>query len=644
MFAVSRHNLSLLAVIVLSSPLAASAQAPDPLSISGQTPDQEWAASLSKYFPLRAAQAQSPDEIGPQPQIVRLSLVQGDVRILRGKAIEKRTGDTWEQAVTNLPLAAGYTLATGDGRAEIEFEDASTAYLAPNSVLALNVLTSAYGISQTQLSLLSGTLTTNFHPSTPGDIYILETPSDNLTATYPTPLTARVESYLDSMAVTKFNLPAPQSRVSPSARTPETVVYRRGVPVYDVDLPDAVALASWDLWVKERITTRNLRIARVMKASGLRQPLPGLEELDGKGDFFPCETVGRCWQPNTAWNGQPMPAGTDPSPPTPGATTAPRLTPAAYNPRQKPSLLAAAQSLSNGALGPNQYYVDDDPFPCTSLRTRSLYETDPATGKPRLLHRYVVDDPFNSYPYNWAVCHAGFWVHEHRRYVWYVDRRRHHQLPIRWVKHGDRTGFVPMHPLDEHGKPPLNLRHDVFVPRPGDPHTVDLVEFTTDGLKLLDKTPKEFAHPEIVALQRASTPQPIAREIALHSDPAHPTSTLAIHTTALSFNDKKQAFQLSHQTLDGSHLNISPQHFNASISSLQSQPHNTSEGGRIGSGTWNSAGGSSYSGGAPVARSAPATYSGSSSNSASNPSSAPASSSPAPSSSSSSSTSSSARH
>jgi hypothetical protein len=68
-------------------------------------------------------------------QIVRLSLVEGDVRISRGKEGERTTGSEWGQAVANLPIASGFSLVTGTGRAEIELEDASTIYLGDNSVL-----------------------------------------------------------------------------------------------------------------------------------------------------------------------------------------------------------------------------------------------------------------------------------------------------------------------------------------------------------------------------------------------------------------------------------------------------------------------------------------------------------------------------
>jgi hypothetical protein len=60
-------------------------------------------------------------------QIVRLSLVEGDVRVSRGKQAERATGGDWGQAATGLPIEEGFSLATGAGRAEIEFEDASTA-------------------------------------------------------------------------------------------------------------------------------------------------------------------------------------------------------------------------------------------------------------------------------------------------------------------------------------------------------------------------------------------------------------------------------------------------------------------------------------------------------------------------------------
>ena len=86
--------------------------------------------------PASAQPASAHPEGGRYPQIVRIRSLEGDVRVMRGKEGEKTSGATWEKAVAGLPLATGYSLVTGEGRAEIEFEDASMVYLAANSALA----------------------------------------------------------------------------------------------------------------------------------------------------------------------------------------------------------------------------------------------------------------------------------------------------------------------------------------------------------------------------------------------------------------------------------------------------------------------------------------------------------------------------
>jgi hypothetical protein len=96
--------------------------------------------------PSNAASSQTYD------QIVRLSLVEGDVRVSRGKDGEHATGGEWGEAVANLPIESGFSLVTGTGRAEIEFEDASTVYLGDNSVLSFNQLTTTGGVPQTLVS------------------------------------------------------------------------------------------------------------------------------------------------------------------------------------------------------------------------------------------------------------------------------------------------------------------------------------------------------------------------------------------------------------------------------------------------------------------------------------------------------------
>jgi hypothetical protein len=70
-------------------------------------------------------------------RIVRLSLIQGDVRFAREFHDDPLT-DTkavWETAPLNLPIREGYAVATGNGRAEVEFENGAMAFLGANSVV-----------------------------------------------------------------------------------------------------------------------------------------------------------------------------------------------------------------------------------------------------------------------------------------------------------------------------------------------------------------------------------------------------------------------------------------------------------------------------------------------------------------------------
>jgi len=59
---------------------------------------------------------------------VRISWVQGDVRLSRGDGKHTDLNRPWEQAQGGELLEQGFAVATGNGRAEIEFEDGSAAY------------------------------------------------------------------------------------------------------------------------------------------------------------------------------------------------------------------------------------------------------------------------------------------------------------------------------------------------------------------------------------------------------------------------------------------------------------------------------------------------------------------------------------
>ncbi|HVA16156.1 MAG TPA: hypothetical protein VMV59_00435, partial [Candidatus Dormibacteraeota bacterium] len=62
-------------------------------------------------------------------RIVRLSLVAGDVQVTR----PGHSG--WEAGAPNMPITQGVTIGTNDGRAEVQFEDGSTAWIAENTLV-----------------------------------------------------------------------------------------------------------------------------------------------------------------------------------------------------------------------------------------------------------------------------------------------------------------------------------------------------------------------------------------------------------------------------------------------------------------------------------------------------------------------------
>ena len=62
-------------------------------------------------------------------RIVRLSLVNGDVQVMRAEESK------WEPALLNMPIQQGFVVGTNAGHAEIEFENGGAMWLADNSIL-----------------------------------------------------------------------------------------------------------------------------------------------------------------------------------------------------------------------------------------------------------------------------------------------------------------------------------------------------------------------------------------------------------------------------------------------------------------------------------------------------------------------------
>lgn len=431
------------------------------------------------------------------PQIVRLSLVQGDVRISRNEAVASINDEEWEQAEVNTPIETGFVLYTGDGRAEIEFEDSSTAYLGENSLLLFSRLAVTDGVPDTMLKLLSGTITLNLHP-VPNESFLLKTQTDGLLIRYPQNCFLRVNSYTDAMAVTPLEdmkLREPALNRLKVAKG-QTTVFQNASPVPTDSTTDLPNYDSWDEWVTMRVKERREALSRALSASGLTTPIPGLVDLNSQGTFFMCPPYGTCWQPHEE---EEKAIGTA------GALT---QVPAAQGAAGGLPQVAAAQSASQRTRVP---LIAEDwlgpSFPCSPYQVRTRVLKIPGTNNVTPLDSQLVRDP----NYNWARCHAGSWISRKHRYVWVVGPHKHHHPPCHWVRTGHSVGFVPIHPGDVKGQPPKNLKHGIILP-PGKTDAPErLTTVKPSQVKVLNEAPKELRGVPFPSLARVSTPSMVVQ-------------------------------------------------------------------------------------------------------------------------------------
>jgi FecR protein len=542
------------------------------------------------------------------PQIVRLSYVEGDVRVSRGKdgekADEKESGATtgWEQAVADLPLEGGYSLVTGKGRAEIEFEDASTVYLGDNSVLSFSELSVTSGVPRTVMALLSGTASLNVQPMAPGEWFILNTPTDSISLRYPQKAYLRVNSYLDAVTIT------PQSNLtfliggSAAPRTDgvgQTQTFshgRRNLTAANTPA-EAAEAAEWDKWVATRVKTRSEAMSAAMKESGLSAPIPGLAEMNGQGRFFPCEPYGTCWEPAKGWDGHATDVAmvkTTPGTVSTGGSESSNMdeevSQAGVPQVSGGQVSGKPAKVQNSQVKVQNYqaahpgadlYTEDDFFPCSPQGVRYLIGRDPITGKESILDSeflfsgfaYGAGFPYGAGypgmgfgfrrvgyglwgadPWSWAVCHTGSWIHRDHRYLWVAGGKRHHHGPVRWVKCGRSTGWVPIHPHDVAGKTPINLKYGMFVKKDGERPTTERVDAEGGKLvKVLDETPKEFRRQAVAPLESAAVPHAEGHAAfdRFLTAQGFTQSLTGKQGTPITFDRKSQTFMVARQTMEG---------------------------------------------------------------------------------------------
>src|SRR6266404_1983804 len=349
-------------------------------------------------------------------RIIRLSLVQGDVRFARGTHGDPTADSkaTWETAGLNLPIRRGYVLATDKGRAEVEFENGAMAFLKENTILEFYDLSLNDSARTTRLVLRQGSA--SFYVNPAGGDYFSVTGGD-FTVEAEGRSTFRLDNYDDGSTVEAY-----KGRVS-VLHNKNTTRLEKGQSLSvkagndsSVNVARLPGEDDFDRWVSGRIDSVSTATTAALRYTGSPSYVPGFADLYTYGAFSSCGAYGYGWRPfgvGLGWS----------------------------------------------------------PF------TNGQWISDPSFGWTWVSYQ----------PWGWAPYHYGGWLFDTSCGGWFYSppifygypgypvrprgrspRGVHPPQPIYrpvtavFVRQGGKTGIVPMHPLDQKGKTPLNLERGVF--------------------------------------------------------------------------------------------------------------------------------------------------------------------------------------
>jgi FecR protein len=231
-------------------------------------------------------------------RIIRLSLVEGDVRFARDVHGDPLTSDkvAWEAAELNLPIRQGYVLATDKGRAEVEFENGAMAFLAENTVLEFYDLSlSENGDKTTRLVLRQGTGSFYVNPAN-GDYFSVTGGDFTVEAVDRTNF--RVDNFDDGSAV---NVSKGHVSVRRKDKTTELAKGQSFSMRANDDTSVTVGRLpeddDFDRWVSGRIDSVASATAAAQQYVNSPSYSSGLAELYTYGSWYPVAGYGNCWRP-----------------------------------------------------------------------------------------------------------------------------------------------------------------------------------------------------------------------------------------------------------------------------------------------------------------------------------------------------------
>lgn len=514
---------------------------------------------------------------------VRICYVQGDVLLSRGRDSRLDLKKTWEQAQGDELLEQGFALATGSGRAEIAFENGSMAFLAENSLLLFTELSAKNDRVVTRMTLASGTATFSLQPAV-YESFFLKTPTDTFQVSAPKTFFARIDAYLDATGLTPQDedgeklirrgqpdfkaakgqtvfiqagelLPVQEPTPSKGYRIRDGTHERNDRPTFLLlkfsSAQEAVSALSesgsaepsaaysslvasdWDNWVSGQVQRHRTLMAAALKASGLSSVTPGLADMYEHGSFFQCEPYGTCWEQTQLESA----SESHPQSRTPDA----QLPPIPTHP--------------SGTFPQTVQWQEPWSRFCGTWRWRtvSLVPHTPSELQ-EILRQKDLAEQFPLRDFVGSDACRGFWISHRGHFAKLVlppvppkckGKTCAPVHPVRprrplWVRAGDKVGFVPRHPLDVHGHPPLNLKYGLFIPPSKSNPSMELVALKpSEKITVLDKTPNQFRNEISERVMAVPAPEIHAHLVREAFSPAHQSSL------KISYDYKTQRFMMA---------------------------------------------------------------------------------------------------
>jgi hypothetical protein len=226
-------------------------------------------------------------------RIVRLSDAKGHL------GLDRQTGNGFEQTMQNMPIVQGERLQTGDGYAEVEFEDNSTLRLAPNSQVAFPLLVlRSSGAKASTMKVGSGTVYVSTE-STKGNEFLLLAGEAKLMVAPSTHLRLEVNESRTVVSVYNGSVEVQRGAETTAVEKKQSLTLSGD----QVTVAKKIEGQPFDAWDKESIDYHQ-RYSNANTFAGGGNAY-GLSDLNYYGSFVNGGALGSFWQPylvGAGWN------------------------------------------------------------------------------------------------------------------------------------------------------------------------------------------------------------------------------------------------------------------------------------------------------------------------------------------------------